>query len=301
MLTRRQGVALVLLTLMWGINWPMMKFSLREMHPLWFRAVTMGGGVVGLMLWLRWRGERFTLNARDTVRIAWLAVPNIIGWHFFSIIGLRELASGRAAILGFTMPIWTVLIGALLAHEKLSPRLWLGMVCAAAAVGLLSAHELSALAGRPAGVLWMQLAAVSWAVGTLWMRRTTLAVPTEVVTVGMMATGALFFWLAAPLAAPAPAWSNFSGAMWASLAYGVFLNYGYAQIIWFGMARDLPPSASAFSIMAVPLVGTLSATAIVGERPGLYDVLAMAFVCVAIGSALLPRRPAPPPPVTPTP
>ena len=56
------------------------------------------------------------------------------------------------------------------------------------------------------------------------------------------------------------------------------------------MARRLPPAASAFSIMAVPLVGTLGATLIVGERPGWADALAIVFVSVAIASALLPAR-----------
>jgi drug/metabolite transporter (DMT)-like permease len=289
MLSRRQLGLLALLTLMWGVNWPMMKFSLRELTPLYFRAVTMSGGALCLALWFAWRGTPLKPSAGDLARMAWLALPNIIGWHFFSIIGLKELASGRASILGFTMPIWTVLIGALLAHDKLTPRLWLAMVCAAAAVALLSAHELTTLAGRPLGVLWMQCAALSWAVGTIAMRRTTTALPIEAVTVWMMVIGAAFFWIAAPSAEPTPTW-RFSAPMWASLAYGVFLNYGYAQVIWFGMARNLPPAASAFSIMAVPLVGTLSATLIVGERPGWADALAIVFVSVAIASALLPAR-----------
>ncbi len=290
MLTSRQLGALVLLTLMWGVNWPMMKFSLRELTPLYFRAVTMSGGALCLLAFFVWRGVDMRLPSwREAGRVAWLALPNIVGWHFFSILGLKELASGRASILGFTMPVWTVLVGALLAHEKLHARIYVSVVAAVAAVGLLSAHELASLAGRPIGVLWMQLAALSWAVGTLMMRRTQSALPTEAVTVWMMLMGAVFFWVVAPLAEPAPTW-QFSGAMWASLAYGVFLNYGYAQIIWFGLARQLPPSASAFSIMAVPVVGTLAATLIVGERPGWTDLVAIVCVSVAIASALLPRK-----------
>jgi drug/metabolite transporter (DMT)-like permease len=44
------------------------------------------------------------------------------------------------------------------------------------------------------------------------------------------------------------------------------------------------------SIMAIPLVGTLSATMIVGEAPHWQDWLAMVFVMVAIASVLLPKR-----------
>ncbi len=289
MLTRRQLGLLALLTLMWGVNWPMMKFSLREHSPLYFRAITMSGGALCLLAWFLWRGVTMRPSAREAAQLLWLALPNIVGWHLFSILGLRELASGRAAILGFTMPIWTVLVAALIAHSRLGPRVWLSLVCAAAAVALLSAQEMAALAGRPQGVVWMQLAALSWAVGTVLMRRSTLALPVEALTTWMMLIGAVLFWAAALASEPVPA-LQFSAAMWASLAYGVLINYGYAQVIWFGMARQLPPSASAFSIMAVPLVGTLSATLIVGEVPRATDWVAAACIVVAIAAALLPAR-----------
>ena len=55
------------------------------------------------------------------------------------------------------------------------------------------------------------------------------------------------------------------------------------------------------SIMAIPLVGTLSATLIVGEIPHWQDWLAIVFVMLAIASVLWPARPSTPPaPALPT-
>ena len=79
-----------------------------------------------------------------------------------------------------------------------------------------------------------------------------------------------------------------SPVMWGALAFGVFVNYGLAQIIWFGLARHLPASTSAMSIMAIPVIGTLSATFITGEVPRWQDVLAVVFVMTAIAAVLLP-------------
>ena len=287
--TRRQIVALVALTLMWGVNWPMMKFSLRELSPLYFRAVTMSGGALMLYALYRARGTSFHLPRETWLPVVVLTLPNIFGWHLFSILGVQELASGRAAILGFTMPIWTVLLAIAFFGEKLSRRALISVACGALAVALLVAHEITSLAGRPLGILWMQIAAVSWALGTVLMRRTTLKLPTETITVWMMLLSSLGFWAVAALLEPWPTW-RFSAPMWASLAWGAVINYGIAQVIWFGMARSLPPQASTFAIMAVPLVGTLSATFIVGETPRGLDFVAAGFIMVAIASALLPRR-----------
>lgn len=293
-ISRRQLLALVALTLMWGVNWPMMKLSLREITPLYFRAITMTGGALWLYAFYRWRGVRLAVRPGEWKSIALLGAPNMLGWHWVSILGVKELASGRAAILGFTMPVWTVLISVLLLGERLTRRVALAALAVVIAIGLLVSHEFTALAGRPAGILWMELGAVLWAVGTLMMRRTKFTLPVEALTVWMMILSAACLWLIAILSEPVPA-LHFSGLMWLSLAYGVLINYGFAQIIWFGMARDLPPATSAMSIMAVPLVGTLSATLIVGEWPYWQDYVAIVFVMAAIAAVLLPPRHPPAP------
>jgi drug/metabolite transporter (DMT)-like permease len=288
-LSRGQWLALLALTLMWGVNWPMMKFSLRELSPLYFRALTMSAGALLLYAFYRWRGVAMRIPRAHWAALLLLALPNIFGWHLLSILGVQALASGRAAILGFTMPIWTVLLGVLLFDQRMNRRTWLSVACGVLAVGLLIGQELGAIAGRPLGVLWMQAAALSWALGTLLMRRTTLPLPTEAITVWMMLLSSVLFWLVAALFEPWPSW-RFSGPMWAALAWGAAINYGVAQVIWFGMARNLPPAASTFAIMAVPLVGVASATVVVGEIPRWTDGLAAVFVMLAIASALWPAR-----------
>lgn len=288
MISRRQLWALLALTLMWGVNWPMMKLSLQQLSPLYFRAITMVLGASWLFVYVAARGERMRPTGREWLTIAALGLPNVLGWHTLSIFGVQELASGRAAILGFTMPIFTVLIGAAFFGERITPRVRLAVVCVSVAIGLLLWHELQRLSGRPAGVAWMLGAAACWALGTLMFRRAHLTLSPLVVTVWMLLLGSAVVWVLALSLEPPPQPASFTPLMWVSLAYGVLINYGFAQLIWFGLARDLPPATSAMSVMAIPLVGTLSATVITGEVPHWQDWLAMVFVMVAIASVLLP-------------
>jgi drug/metabolite transporter (DMT)-like permease len=281
----RHAVLLVVLTLLWGCNWPMMKLALRETGPLWFRAITMSGGVLLLAAWVLARGARLAPTRTQWVPLAVVALFNIVGWHLGSIIGLTQLPAGRTAILAFTMPVWTVLLGAALFGHRLSRAGWLASACALAAVALLGAEELGALAGRPVGVLWLQFAAVSWALGTLLLRRLAIALAPESVTVWMMALGSVVFLALALAFEAAPAVAAWSGTMWAAMAWGVVVNFGISQAIWFTLASRLSPQASTFSLMAVPLVGVLSATAVVGERPHATDWIAAAFIAAAIASA----------------
>ena len=295
MMSRQQAWALFALTLMWGVNWPMMKLSLQEMSPLYFRASTMLLGAGWLFFYVRRRGERMWPAGREWSAIALLALPNVLGWHTLSIFGVQELASGRAAILGFTMPIFTVLLGAAFFGERITPRVRVAVVCASIAIALLLWHEVARISGRPAGIVWMLSAAICWALGTLLFRRAQFTLSPLVVTVWMLLLGSIAVWALALGLEPLPDITRFSLPMWISLLYGVVINYGFAQLIWFGMARTLPPATSAMSIMAIPLVGTLSATLIVGEVPHWRDWMAMGFVMMAIASVLWPVRRTTPP------
>jgi drug/metabolite transporter (DMT)-like permease len=288
-ISRRQLLSLVALTLMWGINWPMMKFSLRELSPLYFRALAMTGGALWLYGFYRAKGVRMMPQGREWRSVVSLGLPNMLGWHAMAILGVKELASGRAAILGFTMPIWTVLLSILVLGERLTRRVAFAVVAVALAIALLTFNELTALTGHPLGIVWMELAALLWAIGTLMMRHAHLTLPVETLTVWMMILSSVCLWGIAWISEPAPNW-QFSNLMWGSLAYGALINYGFAQTIWSGLARHLPPATSAMSIMAVPLVGTLSATLIVGERPHWQDFVAVLCVMAAIAAVLLPPR-----------
>ena len=77
-------------------------------------------------------------------------------------------------------------------------------------------------------------------------------------------------------------------AVWLSLLWSVLINYGAAQVT-VALARALPAATSAMSVMAVPLVGTLSAPLIVGEWPGWHDLAAM--VCVVVWHGVAAAQP----------
>jgi len=288
-LSRRQLTGLVLLTLMWGLNWPIMKLALREIAPLHFRGLTMALGALALAVYFGAQGIRLLPRGRAEWRdVVVLGLPNILGWHALSIIGVAYLPAGRAAILGFTMPVWTVLLGVLFYREKLSARLLLAVAAVSCGITLLLWNEWARLAGNPVGIAWMQGAALCWALGTIWMRRAQLTLPAETLVVWMMVLAAAAMAALALLTEPAQAW-RLSPAVWASLVWSVLINYGAAQVIWFALARALPASTSAMSVMAVPLIGTLSAPLIVGEWPHWQDMAAMVCVVVAIGAVLLRR------------
>lgn len=284
----RQLLALVLLTLMWGLNWPVMKLGLREWSPLWFRAITMAGGALVLLAYYARQGvPLLPRGAAQWRSVVVLGLPNVMGWHGLSIIGIDHLPAGRAAILGFTMPVFTVLLSVLFYGERFTSRLALAVTAVLIAIALLLWNEISTLAGSPVGIVWMQGAAFCWALGTVWMRRANLTLAPETLVIWMLGLSSMALGLVAALT-EAPPQGGISTTMWGVLMWSMLLNYGAAQIIWFAMARALPASTSAMSVTAIPIVGILSST-LIGEWPSWQDGMAVVCVVVAISAVLLRR------------
>ena len=289
-ISRQHLVLLVLLTLVWGINWPIMKFGVVGYEPLTFRVLSMWIGLPVLAGVLLWRRVPFALAREHWGALVWLTVFNMLFWHTLAVLAIESLSSGRAAILGYTMPVFSAVLGALWFGQRLPARAWGGVAAAAVGVVLLLWHEFSRLSGAPQGVVMMLLAAAMWAVGTQMMRRTTLPYPTltlsfwmTVLTALWMSGLAWWFERGAWVTGPSP-------AVWASIVYNALGVFAFAQVAWLVLARDLPPIASTLSVMMIPVLGVFAGAWWLNERLHWQDIAAVLLIMVAIASVLWPAR-----------
>ena len=288
-LSRQQLILLVLLTLVWGFNWPIMKFGVTGFPPLTFRTICMWLGLPVLGGFLLWRREPFAIAREHWRELAVLTVFNMFFWHTLAILAIQSLSSGRAAILGYTMPVFSAVIGALWFGQRLIPRAWIGVAAAALGVVLLLWHEVATLSGRPLGVAMMLVAAATWAIGTQLMRRTRIAAPTLAISFWMTLLTTLWMTLLSVLF-ERNAWTAPNPAQWGAIVYNALGVFAFAQVVWLMLARDLPPIASSLSVMMIPVLGVFSGAWWLGEVLHWQDWAAVALVMLAILTVLWPGR-----------
>jgi drug/metabolite transporter (DMT)-like permease len=291
-LTRQQLILLILLTVVWGLNWPVMKFGVTGYPPLSFRAICMWIGLPVLGAVLLFKRVPFRVERAHWRELLKLAVFNMFFWHTLAILAVQSLSSGRAAILGYTMPIFSALIGAALFGQRLPGRAWGGVAAAALGVVLLLWHEITALTGGPAGVAMMLVAAGGWALGTQMLRHTRL--PYATLTLSFWMTLLTTLWISGlAVLFERAAWSAPTPPIWGAIMYNALGVFAFAQVVWLSMARDLPPIASTLSVMFIPVLGVFSGAWWLGEVLHWQDWAAVALVLVAIASVLAPMRRAP--------
>jgi len=291
---------LAALTLVWGLNWPVMKIGVTGFAPLAFRTLSMWLGLPILLAVLLVRRVPMTIRREDWRALGLLTLTNMVVWHVVAIIAVQALSSGRAAILGYTMPIFSALWGVALFGERLRPRYLLGIGAAAVGVALLLWHEFDALAGRPWAAIGMLFAASVWALGTQQMRRTRIEAPTLALVFWMTAISTVVMTVAT-VTFERDRWAVPEPAVWGAIAYNGLLIFGFAQPIWLFLARNLPPVASSMSVMLIPVLGTVSGAWWLGEQLHWQDGAAIVLVIAAIASVMLPVRAPRTVPVTPPP
>jgi drug/metabolite transporter (DMT)-like permease len=293
--SQRQLWVLLLLTLVWGLNWPVLKLGVsgtpaqpEAYAPLSFRAISMLLSLPVLGGALMWLKVPLRVPRHEWPELLRLTVPNMLVWHIVIIIAVQQLSSGRAAILGYTTPIFSALLGVAIFGERLALRQTLGVLAAAVGVGLLLTHEFSNLSGAPWAATAVLFAACLWAYGTHRLRNSGTTVPVLAIVFWMTTLTAVALTVLA-LIFERSQWRMPPSHVWGSIAYNAIGVFGFAHAAWFYLARTMPPVASTISVMLIPVLGAFSGAWFLGEALHWQDFAAMGLMVLAIGLVLFKR------------
>ena len=217
------AAALILLALIWGYNWVVMKIGLGYAQPFAFAALRTFLGALSLFLLLILLRRSLRPQAVGyTIVIGLLQTTGFVGLLMWA---LQNGGAGKTSVLTYTMPFWLLLLARAFLAERLRGTQWLAVGLALAGLVLvLSPWRLqgvfSSLLAVAAGISWAASAIV---VKKLQKRR---HVDLLSLTTWQMLFGSLPLILIALLTARGgPEWST--PFIWA-LAYNVVLGNALA-------------------------------------------------------------------------
>lgn len=280
---------ILLVTVSWGLNYPIMKFVVTSYPPLTFRAFTFTIGFVLLGAYALRRGESLHIPVSERWLAFKLGMPNMVLWHLGLIYGVTLLNSGRAAIVGYTMPVWALLASVLMFKNTLTVRGILGVVCSLLATFLLARDEMSNFAGQPLGLACTLAAAMAWGVGNAMMKNCKISISSMALTFWMLLLAAICFTVLA-FVFEQDRWTWPTWMQFAAIFYAGAVTFAISYVAWFRVARKLTPVASGLSIMLVPMVGLAGGYWMLNEVVGLADITALFLILLAMAIVLIPRR-----------
>jgi drug/metabolite transporter (DMT)-like permease len=283
----RKGILLLIsLSIFWGVAWPAIKISVSEIPPWTFRTYCLVFSGIGVLVLAKALGFRLRLPLEELKPLCFVALFNITGWHLFSAHGVLRMNASRAVIIAFTMPLWATLLSGIILKERITPARVFALVIGLGGLASLIWPQLKSVGAAPVGVMFMLGAAMSWAVGTVLIKRVSWKTPTTVLTGWQLLLGSIPIVIGALLLEPAGASFDISLSALMALAYIIAFPMLYCQWAYFSLVRIFPASIAAISTLAIPVVGVFSSAIILNEPVGLNEGLALILVITALAMVL---------------
>lgn len=282
----------VLVTVLWGLNFISARYGLESLTPWGFRAVTFGGGALLLVVLALTLRVPLRLQARiDYLHLLIAGAFAIAGFGVLSAISLLNTSVSRTSIVVYTMPIWVALFSSIFLRERLGARGWIAVALGIAGLGAFIAPVLGA--GVSLGVIAALGAAVSWAIGTVYLKWAKVAAPALTVTTWQLLYGSIVSVFALGITG----WHLLSSPMtpgaWAGIAYTMIAGTVAAYLIWFRVVQRLPANVAGLGTLLVPVFSTIVGVIWLGERLTVFDGIGFSLILIA-GVLSLGRRPTTP-------
>ena len=254
----------------WGVNFVVMKWGLQEVSPLLLCALRFAAASLPFLLFIRppknlpWR---------------WLAAYGLVqgvGQFGLLFVGMQlGMPAGMSSVVLQTQAFISLLLAAAFMHERPRSWQWLGLCMATAGlITIGAAHGQGPAAMTLIGFLCTVGAAAMWAVANLITRHaasfgTYEPVPFLVWTSAFPIVPLLLMalWLEGGAGHVAQQLQHMTWQGWGAVAYLAFVSTLLGYGLWTKLLQRYPTSTVAPLSLIVPVVGLLSAMALLGEFP----------------------------------
>ncbi len=272
-------LALLLLTVIWGYNWVVMKTALRDIGPFQFAAIRTFFGALVLFMVMRISKRSLALRAFPTMLL--LGMLQNVGFTGVLLWALVEGGAGKTAVLTYTMPFWVLLFAWPMLGERVHGWQWLAVV--AAVLGMLCIFDPLHLKADRFSMGLALLSGISWALSAIVTKRLQLRQPDMdmlSLTAWPMLLGSLpMVAMACWLPAPAMQWSPY---LIGALLFNVLLCGALAWLLWIFALQSLPAGLASMASMLAPVIGVIAAWVQLGEVPDPLEQLGMVLIVASL-------------------
>lgn len=275
----RAVLALVLLSLIWGYNWVVMKDAGNYAGPFVFAALRTVVGTLSLFAVLLWRRQPMRLVAPG-----WMLLLGLLQTAAFT--GLSQWAlvaggAGKTAVLAYTMPFWVLLLAWPLLGERLHGWQWPAVGIALA--GLIFILEPWRTHSSFASELLAVASGLAWGASAIVAKKMRMRFEIDLLllTTWQMLFGTVALVIVAVLVPAPPTIVN--AYLVADIVYGGILGTGLAWLLWLYVLDKLSAGMAGMGSLAIPAIGVLAAWIQLGESPNAAELFGM----LAIGLGLL--------------
>ena len=259
---------LLLMAVIWGINFSVIKYGTLFLAPLAFNGVRIPIAAAAQLLLARgMRLER--LPPKAILRLVGLGMLGNGLYQVLFILGVVRSSVATAALIIASTPALIAMLGRLRGTERLSPRQWMGIGCQllGASTVVLGSSRGSQGEDTLLGAALILAASMSWAVYSVSLRGASQGVHTMQIGAYTALGGAIILVVVGFPALLATEWRTIPVTVWGAVLYSSLFAMTLAYLFWYRGLRVLGPTRTAVYSNLQPLVAGVVAYFALGEVP----------------------------------
>jgi drug/metabolite transporter (DMT)-like permease len=283
---------MLLVCLIWGLNFSVTKAALDRFPPLAFNALRFTIAAALLVPLVRHIEGDGRLEPAALRRLVVLGIVGNTLYQLAFISGLARTSASNSALILAAMPSVVALLAAALGFEAVNPRVIGGVLVATLGVVLVVLARGVNLRGDALAGDLLTLGAVGcWAGYTLGLRTLPAGITPLRVTMVTTVAGAPGLLLAGAPDLVTMDWKAIGVLGWGALTYATLLSLLVAYVIWNRSVQRVGPSRTVIYMCITPLIAVMGAAAFLGERP--HPLQGVGAVLILAGVLLVRSRAAP--------
>ena len=281
---------LLIVTVIWGLNFTVVKYSLRELDPMSFNTFRFTLSILSMYIILRWSGQRMRVHKGDWPQMIGMGLLGHFIYQLLFIFGLDWTNAANGAVMLGTTPVWVALGARISFGKSLNRTAVAGILIAVAGVWLImggSEAGISLKADTVIGDLTMLASAAAFGLYTLFSRPLLGRYkPIQLATL-VMFTGGIPVVLAGIPWAVQLDYSEISLISWVGVFYSGVLSIGLSFMLWnYGIRMVGAIRTSTFQNL-VPVMGLFFGVVLLQEK---LLLLQYAGAALTILGVVLARR-----------
>ena len=270
---------LVLLIVVWSVVWPLFRFVVQEVPPLVFRVSAGIPAAILLLFIAKVTSQKLIIPKKKWVPLFFISFFNVTLWQVLMLYGVSMLGGGRAAVLGYTMPVWAVMVASIMGFERITFSSFLALCLGV--FGVISLTVGIDFFSNWIGVLVMLMAGLSWGIGTMILKYGGLNFNAFVIAGWQQLIGIL------PIIPFAILWDfnnigNPDYRHFLVLLFAIFFSSAYTYWAYFVVLQNFTVTVTSISVMMVPVLALLIDAMYLGIKFSYYDLIALLMIVMSI-------------------
>ena len=272
-------LALMLLCLIWGYNWVVMKNALHFAAPFDFAALRTVLGALCLFIVMLILKKPFSINEIPSLIV--LGLLQTAGFTGLLVWALVEGDAGKTAVLTYTMPFWTMLLAWPLLGEKL--RGWQWPAALFSLMGILFILDPLHLGTDVFSMILAVVSGISWALAVILAKKLQARSPNLdliSLTAWQMFFGSIPIVIVALMTHTTSI--EWSGYFIGALIYNSVFGNAIAWLLWLYALRHLSAGIATMTTTVCPVIAVIASSIELHEVIKSFELFGMSFIGISL-------------------